>query len=189
MKKENFWNDAARWGAAVGSLLIFSFILEHRLAIGERFGLYVVEWLLAVAAHYWLLHRAARRRSALYTAEEGFSFGQGYGFLLAVSGFAGFLSGVAQHVYVHFVVGYTAYFEGLMEMGRRQLAQIGASSPSMESAMSEFFAQLTSLPEPSILSTIWGGIFSSCFFALLFGVIIAGVLSRAPQLFDTRSDE
>lgn len=35
-----------------------------------------VEWIGVVVLHYYLLHRFTRNRSKLYSAEEGFSFGQ-----------------------------------------------------------------------------------------------------------------
>lgn len=189
MKKENFWNDAARWGACVGLLLVVSSILEHRLFVTGHVGIYAVEWFLALILHYWLLKRAAVSRSRLYKPEEGFLFRQCYGFLLAVSAFAGFLSGLATYLYTHFVIGYGAYIDGMMESTRQLLARSGGASASMEAALAQSFRQIASMPEPSVLSSVWGGIFSSLLFALFFGLFIAGRSSRAPRPFDTQSYE
>ena len=77
MEKTNFWKDVAKYGAIIGALLAVSFMLETRLQISASFGLYAIEWIAVVVLHYYLLHRFTRRYSMMYTAEEGFSFGQG----------------------------------------------------------------------------------------------------------------
>jgi len=85
MEKTNFWKDVAKYGAIIGALLAVSFMLETRLQISASFGLYAIEWIAVVVLHYYLLHRFTRRYSMMYTAEEGFSFGQGYAYILSVS--------------------------------------------------------------------------------------------------------
>ena len=89
MEKTNFWKDVAKYGAIIGALLAVSFMLETRLQISASFGLYAIEWIAVVVLHYYLLHRFTRRYSMMYTAEEGFSFGQGYAYILSVSTVAG----------------------------------------------------------------------------------------------------
>ena len=84
MEKTNFWKDVAKYGAIIGALLAVSFMLETRLQISASFGLYAIEWIAVVVLHYYLLHRFTRRYSMMYTAEEGFSFGQGYAYILSV---------------------------------------------------------------------------------------------------------
>ena len=109
MDKNNFWNEAAKCGAVIGLILAVSSVLENSVFFTSGTGflyLMLLEFFAVAAVHYYLLHRYTRRRSQLYTADEGFSFGQGYGFLLAVSGFAGIIVGVVQAVYLHLIVGY-----------------------------------------------------------------------------------
>ena len=111
MEKTNFWKDVAKYGAIIGALLAVSFMLETRLQISASFGLYAIEWIAVVVLHYYLLHRFTRRYSMMYTAEEGFSFGQGYAYILSVSTVAGLIVGIVQYLYLHFFIGYTNYTE------------------------------------------------------------------------------
>ena len=102
MEKTKFWKDVAKYGAIIGALLAVSFMLETRLQISASFGLYAIEWIAVVVLHYYLLHRFTRRYSMMYTAEEGFSFGQGYAYILSVSTVAGLIVGIVQYLYCTF---------------------------------------------------------------------------------------
>ena len=110
MEKQNFWNDAAKCGAIIGAILAVSMILETMMTLSgsmKYYALMTVEWIGVVVLHYYLLHRFTRNRSKLYSAEEGFSFGQGYLFVLAVSAFAGVIVGGVQYIY-HLPAGRSA---------------------------------------------------------------------------------
>ena len=186
--KNSFWNDAARCGAYVGLLLAVSSVLETGMALSGKLGLYAViifEWLAAVALHFYLLFRFTRRRSALYTAEEGFSFGQGYGYVLSASLLAGLILGVVNYIFVHLILGYEHYIGRVSDTMTRLVSMSGGQNASVTMLVQ----QLQNTPEPSLFATIWSGIWSSLLFGAVFGLIVAGVSSRAPQLFsDSNSD-
>ncbi len=98
----NFWNDAARSGAIIGAVLGVSALVESQMALSGNlrwFAWLVVEYLVVIALHFWLLYRFTRRRSQLYSAEEGFTFGEAYKFLLTVSAFGGAIAGAVQALY------------------------------------------------------------------------------------------
>lgn len=179
--EKSFWNEAARCGAYVGLLLAVSSVLETSLALSGSLGLYVVmifEWLAAVALHFYLLYRFTRQRSALYSPEAGFSFGQGYGYVLSMSLLAGLILGAVNYVFVHLALGYERYVEkvtGVVE----QFAGMGGNNALVETAVS----QLRNAPEPSLFATVWGGVWSSLLFGAVFGLIVAGVLARSPKPF------
>lgn len=180
--EKSFWSDAARCGAYVGLLLAVSSVLETGLALSGKLGLYAliaIEWLAAVALHFYLLYRFARRRSALYSADDGFSFGQGYGFVLSASLLAGLILGAVNYIFVHLVLGYGHYVEKITDIVDG-FASMGGGSAAPVSALVE---QLKNAPEPSLFATVWGGIWSSLLFGAVFGLIIAGMLSRKPQPF------
>ncbi|WP_302374984.1 DUF4199 domain-containing protein [Alistipes timonensis] len=192
MEKNNFWNEAAKCGAVIGVILAVSNMLENSVFSTEGMGfiyLMVLEFFAVAALHYYLLHRYTRRRSQLYTADEGFTFGQGYGFLLAVSGFAGIIVGVVQAVYLHLIVGYSAYIDRYVAWMTGLFAQMGSASSSVEGILSQAITELQNTPAPSILKTLWGGVWSSLLFGAIFGLIIAGVIARAPKPFDTEVNE
>ena len=83
MEKNNFWNEAAKCGAVIGLVLAVSSVLENSIFFTSGTGflyLMLLEFFAVAALHYYLLHRYTRRRSQLYTADEGFTFGQATGF-------------------------------------------------------------------------------------------------------------
>ena len=189
METNSFWNSAARQGAVLGAVLAASSVLENLIMISGRIGLYMlltVEMIAVVVLHYYLLHRYTRQRAALYTAGEGFTFGQGYGYLLAVSGFAGVIVGIVQYIYLHLIVGYANYVDHVVASVTETLAASGGMSASMEPLLNQMIAQMQSAP---VLATVWSGIFSSLLFGAFFGLIIAGVQARAPRPFDDGQNE
>lgn len=133
MEKTNFWKDVAKYGAIIGALLAVSFMLETRLQISASFGLYAIEWIAVVVLHYYLLHRFTRRYSMMYTAEEGFSFGQGYAYILSVSTVAGLIVGIVQYLYMHFFIGYANYTERTTAALSDYIGRNGGVPANMES--------------------------------------------------------
>jgi len=59
----------------------------------------------------------------------------------------------------------------------------------MEGLLSQSFQQLRTAPVPSVLQTVWGGLFSALFFGAVFGLIIAAITTRAPRPFDETNEE
>ena len=124
-----------------------------------------------------------------YTAEEGFSFGQGYAYILSVSTVAGLIVGIVQYLYMHFFIGYANYTERTTAALSDYIGRNGGVPANMESMLSQMFDQMQNTPEPSFLRTLWAVTFLSILFGAVFGLIIAGVLSRAPKPFDTPLSE
>lgn len=158
-----------------------------------RMGLYylmILEWGAVVGLHFWLLLRFTRKCSATYRIEEGFTFGQGYGCVLAASAFAGVIVGVVQAVYLHLIVGYANYVDRTIEAMTELMSKSGSQMPaSMEGMLAQSFAQMRMAPVPSVLQSVWGGFFSTLLFGIVFGLIIAAVVSRAPRPFDETNDD
>ncbi len=179
--EKSFWNDVARCGAYVGFLLAVSSVSETGMIFSGKpwaFAILILEWLAAVALHFYLLFRFVRQRSALYSADDGFSFGQGYGYLLCMSLPAGLILGVAEYVFVHLVLGYERYVAKIADLLTEFAAMGGNDAP-----VAALVKQLRNMPEPSLLATIWSGVWSSLLFASVFGLIVAGVLARSPKPF------
>ncbi len=181
--KKSFWSDAARCGAYVGLLLAASSVVENLLMLSGKMGLYavlIVEWLSVVALHFYLLLRFTRQRSMLYSVDEGFTFGQGYGYTVAMSLLGGLILGAVNYIFIHLVLGYEHYVEKIAGVMSQFAAMGGSKSAAPMMAVIE---QLQATPEPSLLATVWGGVWSSLLFGAIFGLIVAGVLVRAPKPF------
>ena len=86
-------------------------------------------------------------------------------------------------------MGYSNYTSRLVEALTDMMALGGGVPASMESVMAQSLEQIQTAPAPSVLATVWGGIWVSLLFGVVFGLIIAGVLSRAPRPFDTQAGE
>ena len=188
----NFWNDAARYGAVIGALLSVSTLVENWLSLSGNLKSFMwlsLEFVLVFVLHYWLLHSFTRRRSQLYSAEEGFTFGQGYTFLLAVSAFAGAIVGAVQALYIHVVLGYETYLDRYFASVTEVMNSLGGMDAATENAFAQLMEQLRSAVAPSIVSTWLGGIWSGVLFGAVFGLIIAGVLARQPKPFETTDHE
>lgn len=186
MGKTNFWNDAAKYGAAVGLLLAVSTVVENSIVLSGRLGLYVlltVEWIAAVVLHYYLLHRYTRQRAMQRAEAEGFSFGEAYGFIVAMSAFGGIISGAVQYIYVYGIIGYGRYVERTADALYAVMARNGNVSPSMENLLSQTVAQMHQSPEPSVFSAVGGGMLTSVLFGLVFGLFIASTVVRPAKPF------
>lgn len=193
MERKTFWNEAAKWGVIVGLLLSVSFVVENLITVSGKMWLYylmMLEWIVVVVLHFWLLLRFAQNRSRLYGAAVGFTFGQGYGAVMTVSAFAGVIVGVVQAVYLHLIVGYSNHIERIIAAVTELVSKSGSQMPaSMEGLLSQSFQQLRTAPVPSVLQTVWGGLFSALFFGAVFGLIIAAITTRAPRPFDETNEE
>lgn len=188
MNKNNFWNEAAKYGAIIGAILAASFVLENRLILSGNlslYGLLVVEWIVVVVLHYYLLHRYTRQRSMLYSADEGFTFGQGYSYVLVISAFGGIIVGVVQYLFLHLIVGYANYVDKQIAAFTDIMSMSGGASMSMQPMVTQMIDQLQNAPAPSVIATVWGGLLSGLLFGAIFGLIIAGTISRAPKPFDS----
>lgn len=192
MDNKQFLNQAARQGAVLGGLLGLSLLFEIGVVMSGSMGLMTLmmfEWLAVVVLHYALLHRYTKRYRLTFSAEEGFPFGRGYGFLMTVSAFAGVVVGMVQVVGLHLIIGYPNYIDHTVISMQKVLAQGGGVPASMETVLAQSFEQIQNAPIPSVLSTFWSGMSNVLLFGIFFGLIIAGVLAKAPKLFDNPADE
>ena len=187
MDKNRFWHDASKCGAVIGALLCISSFIEYNIIISGKIGLYslfAIEWLGAVVLHYYLLHRYTRERSRLYSRDDGFTFGQGYSFILATSLFAGFIFGAFNYLYQFIIIGYSQVIDQQIAAITQILSISGSVDTTIEAMLRENIKVIKAAPEPNILQIIWGGITASFVFGGFFGAIIAGTSARQPQPFD-----
>lgn len=186
MTKENLWADAARSGAILGLILSASLIVENMLTFSGKFSLILLSGVVSLAVailHYYLLHRYTRQRARLYSAEEGFSFGKGYSFILLISAFSGIITGAVTYIYQYIIIGYSSYIDRMSEMIRSVMQQAGPAAAALKGQFSNMVSTLQNTPEPSLLDVISGGIINSILFGLIFGLFIAGILSRPHNPF------
>ena len=185
MEKSNFWNDACKGGAIIGLVMAVSNVAEQAMLLRggvAMFGLVVLEWLALAGVFIWLLVRFTRRRAALYPPEEGFTYGQGLGFIVVMSLLAGVIVGVVSYFYRHVVVGYDAYTERYIGSVQGLLSEVPVPAATLD-VYETMFEQMRSTPEPSIFGADGRSAFWYVVAGGLIGLIVAAVVARAPRPF------
>lgn len=189
MNKE-FWNDIAAKGAIVGALMLVSHIFEQMAVIAGSVTWLVLtlpEQLLAAVLYIYLLYRFAKRASAKYFQPEiGFSYGLAVEYVVCICFFAGILVGLGDYIYVHNIVGYDNYVEQLTENIHSMLAYARVPSTFIET-YDDMLDNLAKLPEPGIWNTISATIARYGMTGLFIGLIIAAIVKRNPDPFDSGS--
>lgn len=185
-----FFTDIAKKGAILGVLMLLSHILEQALMLNgnvSRMLVAGVEMLVVTVLYIYLMYRFVRSYSKTYSPEEGFSYGRGFIYVVYVSLLAGVIVGFGSYVYVHWIVGYGNYIDGMVNMYSTLIGS--APMPASLSAMYEsMFEQLESQPEPSLFATLFSTLWSYVMWGVIIGLIIAGIVKRSPRIFDETNE-
>ena len=84
-----FWTDVAKKGAILGVLMLASHILEQVLMLnGNTSRMFVagIEMLVVAVLYIYLMYRFVKGYSNTFSAEEGFSYGRGFTYVVYASG-------------------------------------------------------------------------------------------------------
>lgn len=184
MNKE-FWNDVALKGAILGVIMLASHIFEQAMMLnGSSVQMAIVggETLAVCIIYISMLYRFTKRYSQQFSAEEGFSFGKGFNYVLTLSLFTSIIVGLGGYIFTHFVIGYKEYTDGIVALYENLLSttQIPAQ---MVGTYEQMLERIAEQPEPSILTTISSSIWSYIFGGAIVGLIIAGIVKREPNIF------
>ena len=184
MNNKNFWTSAASNGAVVGLFLAVTYAIETTLTVkASGAALLQILSLLFFAGHYFLLHYFTRRRSMLYTVEEGYSFGQAWAYVQMMSLLSGVILGAGFFIYLHTILGYDVF----IEFYKQTFAEAARVSGDVATG-NMMIKMLDEMPEPSPLVIIFSFSFMQWLFGALYGLVIAGFARRRPQLFNTHKD-
>lgn len=116
-------------------------------------------------------------------AEEGFTYSQSLGFIVAMAIFAGIVAGAYQIVASNFL--FTETFEQSLATTITTLKQTGVYDNAMMDQMSGMMRSYIFSPIPSLISNIVGNIFLFGF----YGLFISIGTKREPDIFDTNAEE
>ena len=118
MAQNSFWSDASRGGAIVGLTgVVFSLLGMAVPSIG------FIANLANFVVTIYLLFYFTRRRSMLHAAEEGFTYSQSLGFIVAMAIFAGIIAGAYQIVASNFL--FKEMFRYLLQVGIKSNTEEG----------------------------------------------------------------
>lgn len=178
MTKSSFWRDASQGGAGLGLAgVIFS--LAGMLWSTGGFIFNLANFVVTI----YLLFYYTRRRSMLYSAEEGFSYTQSLGFIAAMGIFAGIIAGAYQVVASNFL--FTEMFEQTVATSLETLKQTGIYNNEMMDQMSGLMRSYIFSPIPVLISNVVGNVLIFGF----YGLFISIGTKREIDIFSTDDQE
>lgn len=167
MKKTNFWNDAAKYGALVALAAIVFNVLG--LLMPSLSWL----WVISLAVYLYLIYIFTKRRATICGTPDGYTYGQCFGFIVAMALFAGFLLGVWQIVAAKWI-----FVEQYAEMSKASLSML-ANTGLYTADQLEMIVSMLKSPLMMILGSILGAVIKGAF----FGLFVAAFTKREPDVF------
>ena len=190
-----FWKDILNKGAILGVLMTVSAIFEQCTIIygGTISWMSAMgfEYVVSIVVYVWLIYRFAKHFSLqvmdMQKDIKTFSYAQGFLYVIMLSILTGVVVGLGTYIFRHFVVGYTEYVEATIRAMQNVLKESQLPS-SVTSSYKQLFAQMASQVEPTIFSVLLSSCWNYMFTGTLLGLVIAGIVKREPQLFNSDND-
>ena len=192
MKENSFWSDAWKYGAILGVLASVSRLFEDYLIYYssvplERMAVtYLIEILIYSVIFIYLLVRFTKRRSQMF-ANEGFTFGQGFGYSFTLIILAMIIVGVLRTIFIQ-IMGFNDYIDGFIgriDQFEAYMTENESLAKSMGDSdlmgdMEEMRIELRAMKQPSMFLNVWSAVNSSAFVALILASIIGFNTRRKP---------
>lgn len=172
-ERKQFWMEALKGGTIIGLVVVaLSLVVQvapeqTTLVTVVNFASTVITILLALG----YLRRFARSHSRA----EGFSYGRGVGFIVAMMLFAGVISGVYSSVMANFFIK-----EELLEAVDITMAQMQDMVP-IENFESTYDMMRASVTNPFFVTL--SSVISNAFLGLLYGLVLSLSTRRQPDIF------
>ena len=189
------WKDILNKGAILGVLMTVSAIFEQCTIIygGTISWMSAMgfEYVVSIVVYVWLIYRFAKHFSLqvmdMQKDIKTFSYAQGFLYVIMLSILTGVVVGLGTYIFRHFVVGYTEYVEATIRAMQNVLKESQLPS-SVTSSYKQLFSQMASQVEPTIFSVLLSSCWNYMFTGTLLGLVIAGIVKREPQLFNSDND-
>ncbi|MBR0394702.1 MAG: DUF4199 domain-containing protein [Alistipes sp.] len=190
-----FWKDILNKGAILGVFMTVSAIFEQCTIIygGTISWMSAMgfEYVVSIVVYVWLIYRFAKHFSLqvmdMQKDIKTFSYAQGFLYVIMLSILTGVVVGLGTYIFRHFVVGYTEYVEATIRAMQNALKESQLPS-SVTSSYKQLFSQMASQVEPTIFSVLRSSCWNYMFTGTLLGLVIAGIVKREPQLFNSDND-
>ena len=178
MNKTIFWMEALKAGTIVGLVSVAFSIAVQAISgpMPESSWIQVLNF-VSVLVSLLLVYGFTRRFAAMHSVEEGFSYGQGVKFVLALMLFVGVLSGIYSAVMANFFIK-----EELLASVDTIMAQMQDAIPA-DQFEATYDTMRGAVINPMILTI--SNVLSNLFTGLLFGVVVAAITRRQPDIFAT----
>lgn len=165
--KKSFWSDAAKGGAVIGLAMALLVAIDV-LSVSTTIKTIVA--LVRILAFVYLVYYFAKKR-ALSMGDEGFTFSQSMGYILAMMLFAGFLYGI----------GYCFSINVLNpDFINTLLDKLMIDNPFIDPEIGE--GVMRSVLSNPIFWT-FTGIITMVIYGGISGLVISAIIKRQPNVF------
>ena len=196
MNQNLFLNRVMSYGAILGFVMLISHIFEQCAVVyGGTLSWYSImgfEYLVASILYIWMLYRFAKSYSLEVMAQQSdvkmFSFGRGYGFVVSVSTLSGVIVGLGRYILHNLIIGHSEYTKSMIS-SLQSVLKANPETASMMGTYNQLFSQMAAQPEPTILQTLFSSVWSYFFAASIVALIIAAVVKKEPNIFETNNNE
>lgn len=171
---KNFWLEALKGGTIIGLVSVGFAILTQTIGEDSTTLLKVVNFLSSFIM-IMLAFAFTRKFSAGHSAEVGFSFGRGLGFVVAMMLFAGFIQGLYSAIMAKFFIG-----EELLQTVDEVMAQMQDVLPADQ--FDETYQMMQKSVTSPLLLTI-SSVISNALYGVFLGLIISIFTRRRADIF------
>ena len=188
-----FWNSLLKHSFVVGIVMLLSKITETALLLNSnKYSLIFLECIVVFAAFlFMLIHFTKQYRKKVLDAmaePKEFTFGRGFNYILMICIIASIIISFGSYIYIHKIVGYENYINGILTTTKQYLASVPNASGAGHS-IEKMFEVVRSAPKPGILREIWSGICSYAFYGAFWGLILSGALRKGVSLSKANDDD
>ena len=177
MKKSSFWSDASRCGAVVGAVNVLTSLMGMLVP-----SIAFVTGLINFVATVYLLFYFTRKRANLFI-EEGFTYSQSLGFIVASALFVGVVCAVYQILASNFL--FTDKLEQQLSTTIAELQKTGVYQGDMIKQMASMMRSYMFNP----ISILWSQILGNVLYLGFLGLFISVGTKREPVLFEIQGSE
>lgn len=196
MKPSIFLNDMLTKGAILGGVMLLSSVAETAmLYYGKSMSWIVVmsvECIVAMAVYCYLVYRFTKGYATLVLSERKqmpfFTYGNGFSYATSISMLAGVIVALGGYMFRHYVVGYENYVSATVKVLQDYLSQTEMPA-SMVGTYDQMFKTLQAQEEPSLISSIFSGVWTYLVAGTFVGLIVAAFTKREPKIFDNQENQ
>lgn len=171
--RKNFWFEALKGGTLVGIVTVaFSLVLQF---VGEKTTLVSIINFASTVVTILLVFGLMRKFATQHSAAEGFTYGRGVGFVVAMMLFVGVISGVYSAIMANFFIR-----EEVLASVDMVMADMQDLLPA-EEFESTYQMMRASVVNPLLLTV--SSVLSNAFFGLLMGLCLSLLTRRQPDIF------
>lgn len=174
MKKSSFWSDASRCGAIVGAVNVVTSLLGMLLP-----SIAFVSGLVNFVATVYLLFYFTRKRANLFI-EEGYTYSQSLGFIVASGLFVGVVCAVYQIIASNFL--FTEQMEQTLSTTIAELQKTGVYDGEMIKQLASMMRSYMFSP----IAVLWSQVLGNVLYLGFLGLFISVGTKREPVLFEVQ---